>query len=437
MRILPAITLLFFWTGMLARPLVAEVHDVGPDDDWFELLSGEGLNPGDEVVLRAGVYRDPRRLSLRHRGTADRPITIRAADGADVVFERPDAKQNTFNLEGVRHLHLRGFEITGGAAGIRIRPRGDDQPVGVVLEALHIHHIGGVAVTCNHPGGDYSQMAFRRNHIHHTAGHGEAFYLGGNHATAIFHDSLVEENYLHDLVGDRVSQGDGIEIKQGSYGNRVVGNVIHDTGYPGIIVYGTAGRERNEIRDNVIWNSREHGIQAAADAVIENNFVADSRGDGIYSRTHQGAVPGNLTIRDNVVLAAGSSAALRIIPAFGDAASGNAASGNAASGNAASGNGAAGDDRPSYSGPIEVIGNVFFASENRPAVRIGWDDAIRFEDNRGTGSIEGTSRSLPPIADDAPIASLPELEGHPAWQHLDRSELRRRFAEPDRSRASR
>lgn len=417
MRILPAITLVFFWTGMFARPLAAEVHDVGPDDDWFTLLSGDRLNPGDEVVLRDGVYRDLRRLALRHRGTADRPITIRAADEARVVFRRPDAQQNTFNLEGARHLHLRGFEITGGAAGIRIGPRGDDQPVGVVLEGLHIHHIGGVAVTCNHPGGDYSQMVFRRNHIHHTAGHGEGFYLGGNRATAIFHDSLVEQNYLHDLVGDNVSQGDGIEIKQGSYGNRVLENVIHDTGYPGIIVYGTQGRSRNEIRDNVVWNSGDHGIQAAADAVIENNFVADSRGDGIYSRTHQGATPGNLTVRHNVVLADGSSAALRIIPASGDRSDD--------------------DDRSPYSGPIEVVGNVFLGAENRPAVRIGWDDAIRFEDNRGIGSIEGTSRSLPSIDDDAPIPPFPELEGHPAWQHLDRSELRRRFTKADRSRASR
>ena len=422
MRILITFPLLFLWMSIVSCPLAAEVYDVGPEDDWFALLSGDGLRAGDEVVLRKGVYRDPRRLGLGHRGTGDRPITIRAADGARVVFRRPDAKQNTFNLEGARHLHLRGFEITGGAAGIRIGPRGDDQPTGVVLEELHIHHIGGVAVTCNHPGGDYSQMVFRRNHIDHTAGHGEAFYLGGNRATAIFHDSLVEQNYLHDLIGDRVSQGDGIEIKQGSYGNRIVGNVIHDTGYPGIIVYGTQGRARNEIRDNVIWNSHAQGIQAAADAVIENNFVADSRGDGIYSRTHQGAVPGNLMIRHNVVFAAGSSAALRIIPASGDGSSGDRSDG---------------DDGSPYSGPIEVVGNVFLASENRPVVRIGWDEAIRFVDNRGTGSVEGTSRSLLPIGGDVPIPPFPELEGHPAWQHLDRPELRRRFSETDRSRASR
>jgi hypothetical protein len=386
---------------------VAEVHDVGPQDDWFELLSSERLRPGDEVVLREGIYRDPRRLSLRHQGTSERPITIRAADGAGVIFQRPDAKQNTFNLEGSRYLHLRGLEISGGGAGIRISPRDDDQPVGIVLENLHIHHIGGVAVTCNHPGGDYSQMVFRRNHIHHTAGHGEAFYLGGNNATALFHDSLIAENYLHDLVGDRVSQGDGIEIKQGSYGNRIIGNVIHDTGYPGIIVYGTEGRARNEIRDNVIWNSRDHGIQAAADAIIVNNFVVGAGGDGIYSRTHQGAIPGNLTIRDNVVLAAGSSAALRIIPPSGTPRSS--------------------DDESRYSGPIEVSGNVLLASKNQMAVRIGFDKAVRFAENRGMGLVEGLSESLVPILDESPLPPLPRLEGHPAWQHLDRFELQRRW----------
>ena len=190
-----------------APAAIGKTYHLSPQDNWFEVIGGDRLRPGDVVVLHAGVYSDPRRLGLRHRGSDESPIVIRGAEGEQATFQRPDAKQNSLNLEGTRHLVLRNFEITGGAAGIRIRPRDDVQPEGIVLEGLHIHHVGGVAVTCNHPGGDYSRMTFRRNHIHHTGGHGEGFYLGGNNAAAIIHDSVIEDNYIHDLVGEEISQG--------------------------------------------------------------------------------------------------------------------------------------------------------------------------------------------------------------------------------------
>jgi parallel beta-helix repeat protein len=115
-------------------------------------------------------------------------------------------------------------------------------------------------------------------------------------------NSVVEGNYIHDLKGPNVSQGDGIEIKDGSYNNIVRDNVIHDTNYPGVIVYGTDGNASNIVERNVIWNSGDHGIQAAADAIIRNNITFHNRADGIHSHTHQSAVVGNLRILHNTVV---------------------------------------------------------------------------------------------------------------------------------------
>ncbi|NNM30402.1 MAG: right-handed parallel beta-helix repeat-containing protein, partial [Akkermansiaceae bacterium] len=284
-----------------------------PADDWFGVLHGGGLQPGDRVILGAGTYTDARRLEMNHRGTAEEPIVIRAAEGARVVMKRPDARQNTINMAGCRHLVLDGLEITGGSAGIRIAKQGDHMAKHLVFRNLHIHHIGGVAITANHPGNVYERLVFRRNHIHHTGGAGEGFYLGVNNAAdgstpGYICNSVVEGNYIHDLNGEGVRQGDGIEIKDGSYGNIIRDNVIHDTNYPGIIVYGTDGKERNVIERNVIWNTGDHGIQAAADAVIRNNIVFDCKGAGIYARTHQSAVVGNLRIVHNTVVTPGKMA---------------------------------------------------------------------------------------------------------------------------------
>ena len=292
-----------------ADPLVfvgAEEIRVGPDDDWFSLLHGSDLQPGDTVLLEEGTYSDPRRLVLEHRGTREAPITIRGEPGNRVLFQRPDAKQNTFNLEGAEFLSIEKIEITGGSAAIRISNPDGELVRNITLRGLHIHHIGGVAITCNHLGKIYEGMHFQGNEIHHTGGHGEAFYLGANNdadgnTVTVFRNSLIEENYLHHLNGPTVSQGDGIELKDGSYGNTIRNNVIHDTKFPAITVYGTDGNERNVIEHNVLWNTGDHGIQAASEALIRGNVVLDAKGDGIRSKSHQSARVGQLEILGNTI----------------------------------------------------------------------------------------------------------------------------------------
>ncbi|SRR6056297_290390 len=297
----------FLLVGPMTTAIKSETIHIGPQDDWFGVLSGSSLRPGDEVVLAAGTYSDPRKLSIRHRGTVDRPIKIRVEPGRPATFARPDATQNTFNLSGAQYLILEGLEITGGAAGVRIGGDGARQAKFITLQGLHIHHVGGVAVTANEPGQVYQSLVFRGNHIHHTSGHGEGFYLGSNNdadgaTTGYIFDSLIEGNYIHHLNGDAVSQGDGIELKDGCYNNVIRDNVIHDTNYPGILVYGTDRREPNVIERNAIWRTADHGIQAAADAIIRNNLVWETGGWGIYCRDHQSAVVGDLRIVNNTVL---------------------------------------------------------------------------------------------------------------------------------------
>lgn len=378
----------------------AKTWTFSPEESWFACLDGESLEPGDAVVLRGGTYTDRRRLAIRHRGTKQKPIVIRAATGERVIFQRPDANQNSLNLEGAQYLHLIGIEITGGAAGIRIGPNGARQASHVVLDGLHIHHIGGVAVTCNFPGATYEAMTFRRNHIHHTSGHGEGFYLGGNDASAIFFDSSVENNYIHDLNGADVTQGDGIEVKHGSFGNRIVGNIIHDTNYPGVTVYGTNGKSRNLIQDNLIWNSSDHGIQAASDAVIRSNFVAAVKGSGIYSRKHQAAVPGNLLVEANRVLRS-TGPALRVIGI---------------------------PDANSRSSEIEIVGNVFLSRIDGIAIRLDHQPSVTLHGNGGRGALLGFEPS--PKSWDSKVrdvSGIPLLPENPAWKSLSRMSVRSVF----------
>jgi hypothetical protein len=116
---------------------------------------------------------------------------------------------------------------------------------------------------------------------------------------------VIEFNWCHDTLA--AGQGDGIELKTGSYDNTIRHNVIHDVHYPGITVYGTRGRGTNEVYGNVVWNSGDNGIQTVGDAFVHDNLVFASAGNGIASKPSQGEVPNHLRIVHNTVVGAGDA----------------------------------------------------------------------------------------------------------------------------------
>ena len=302
--------------ALAATSTKATVFNVTPSDNWEVMLNGGSfLQPGDELVFGAGVYdAGGTAIKIKYRGTAANPITMRPANGANVEFTRtfngnPSGQKNMFELLGAQHLTIKGFEFTAGSRTIWLR---DDETVPgsrvttkfVTLEGNHIHHTLGNAITANFSGSTYEGLHFLNNEINNTGAEGEAFYLGCNHNACQMFDSVIEKNYIHDLVGEPGNgfQGDGIEIKLGSYNNIIRDNVIVNTLFPGITAYGVAGQGGpNIIEGNVLIDIQNHGIQVASDAVIRNNLILSSRYDGIHVQNHQSAVPGNLDIINNTI----------------------------------------------------------------------------------------------------------------------------------------
>ncbi len=332
----------WYWSGLAAGLLLvcqtvgwATVYNLTPADDWYSVIGGSGLSPGDEVILGAGTYTRSSNINIAQRGTAADPIVIRAADGAQVIFTH-DISHNIMQLTGAQYLILRGLEFTGGSAAIRIYASGGYPAKFITIEDCHIYHPGANAITCNSTGDMYEGMIFRRNEINNTGGHAEGFYLGGNNNSATFYDGLIANNYIHDIIddGNPNFQGDGIEIKDGSYNNMVRDNVIHDINYPGVLVYSSYGNARNVIQGNVIWNSGDNGIQAGEEATIINNIIMNSAGSEIACQPHQSAIPGNLTIVHNTLISQYGRNCVRI-----------------------------GDPGPGgISGPIEIANNAVYSS---------------------------------------------------------------------------
>ena len=263
--------------------------------DGAELVKAvEALQPGDKLELAAGTYSVQRMWDVRVSGTREAPIWITAAEGAAVIITRPDAKQNLINIgQGgpVQFLCLRGIEFTGGSHGLRLGHCSD-----VWIDQCHIHHTGQVCLSAN--SADTQRLFLTRNHIHHGDGQAEGMYLGGNNASVIMSESVIALNHIHDCRGD---QGDGIEVKQGSWGNLIAENHVHDTQYPCITVYGTAGKPVNIIERNLCYNSADNVMQVQGEAIVRNNVLINGAGAGFASTDHQGKTL-NLQVIHNTIL---------------------------------------------------------------------------------------------------------------------------------------
>ncbi|MFO0709062.1 MAG: right-handed parallel beta-helix repeat-containing protein [Sandaracinus sp.] len=284
--------------SLLASRAQADTYEVHAGDDLWARLSS--LAAGDEVIVHAGTYAQSSRFEATWAGTEAMPIVVRAAEGeARPVLTRDEA-QNLMNLHGT-YFTLRGFEITGGSHGIRM-----SDVHHAVLEELVVHDTGDVAISCNIGGASCDHLTIRHNEIHHTNGTGEGMYLGCNGGDCTLSESVIERNYVHDLGG---SQGDGIEIKQGSWGNVVRDNVIVRANYPGITLYSfpaADGHGPNVIERNLVWHTNDNGIQVTGRAIIRNNVVIGAGASGIASQPNMDT-PTEVQILFNTVVGAGDS----------------------------------------------------------------------------------------------------------------------------------
>jgi Right handed beta helix region len=266
--------------------------DITPSGDLRAAIAA--LRPGDELVLGGGTYTVSSGFNITVVGTEAQPIVMRARSGEKALIRQTNSAQNIIEIANSRYFTVRGIEFSGGSHGVRLM----DSDF-ITIEDCEIHDTGDVALSAN-AGGTYEGLKLLRNHIHHTNGTGEGMYLGCNNNECRVANSLIANNYIHHTNGPSVEQGDGIELKEGSYGNVIRDNVIHDTNYPAIITYSAVGNgPANIIEGNVIWNVNDNAMQSAADAIIRNNIVLDGP---IALQNHQNGSPRNLQVVHNTVI---------------------------------------------------------------------------------------------------------------------------------------
>jgi hypothetical protein len=293
----------------MALPSAADMYTIAPGADLRTSINS--LVAGDTLLLEPGTYELTGSLHVSATGTEAAPIVIASADAANPAhIHREGVDQNIIDIDFMRYVTLDRLRFSGGSRGLRLS---DVQHF--TLSNSEVFDTADVAVAAN-DGGDlnYVDLRILHNHIHDTHGTGEGLYLGCNGDTCRLVDSLIANNHVHHTNAADVEQGDGIEVKVGSYHNVIRDNVVHDTHYPCITLYGTLGNGDNNIIDgNAVWRCGINGIDLAGDVVVTNNIVIAAEGDAFHTQEHDGAIPGNLTIIHNTFITANDALALRSI----------------------------------------------------------------------------------------------------------------------------
>jgi hypothetical protein len=346
------------------------------------------LEPGSRLEVGAGTWSIRSFFSINLRATARAPIFIAAKEGAKPRITRPDAQQNAINFGSggvARYVAFQGFEVTGGDTAIRLWDCED-----VWIDSCHIHDCGGVGIEANSV--DTARLTITRNEIHGTAGVGEGIYLGANFGEFVTHGSVVALNHVHGTGG---RQGDGIEVKQGSWGNWIVANTVHDTPYPCILVYGTGGLPANLIERNICYRSQDNVMQVQGEAVVRNNLLMNGA-CAFRSGDHQGTVGSLIVVHITMV---NPSVAVSLEDWSGKR--GMAFANNNAYSRDAEG------IRIRGSSEVEFAGNVVLGSV--VGVAKGWRSGGGLEDFAGV-SWDASRREATPVQS-SPIVGA----GDPAW----------------------
>jgi hypothetical protein len=199
-------------------------------------------------------------------GNAGAPIWIAAAPGTRPTITRADANDAVIHLGGVTsasHVALIGLEIVDGGRGIDLW---NAQEIWINLNLLS--RTGDTPI-----GGDNfdtSEIYITRNQIDHAGGEGHGMVLGTNDGVIVSANTVIAQNQISHCFGTNAT---GIWVRQGSYGNWIVENFVHDTDWPCILVAGTFNNPWNTIERNTCYNAKDNVMEVQSQAFVYNNLL--------------------------------------------------------------------------------------------------------------------------------------------------------------------
>lgn len=291
----------------------------------------KNLQPGDELVLAAGVYGNGLPLHGM-QGTAAQPIVIRGpASGAPAVLAAREGA-NTVSLLNTAHVVIRNLTLDGKLLEVAaVKAEGSRACKAVhhiTLQDLFIvgHGVDQqiVAISSQCPAWNW---VIRGNII---LGAGTGLYLGGSDGSKPFAGGLIEHNIVLDTLGYNLQIKHQIERANASGGmpGEPTKTVIRHNIFsksdnaakdklarPNVLVghfprQGPGSDDVYEVTENLFFcNPTEALFQGEGNVSLRGNVFINPAGAGVAIQPHHD-VPKNIDIARNFVATAGRAVAL-------------------------------------------------------------------------------------------------------------------------------
>ena len=261
----------------------------------------DDLPPGGEVDVQAAAVR---RGAIRIVGGRQITITncmLRGLGGYGIDLGR-GSRDCLIDTCQLHHL---------GAGGVRIgEMRPEEDPAAVVsghqVEGCTIHEYGrtyfgavGLIVF------QASRNRLVRNEVHH--GNYTAISIGWTwgYKESPCHHNIVEENVLHHIGNDMLSDMGGVYLLGPQPGTVVRRNRIHDIfchDYGGWGLYTDEGSSEIVLEENIVWNCQSAGFHQhyGRDNTVRNNLFVDCGEGGL--RRSRDEMHRSFTFEHNVVV---------------------------------------------------------------------------------------------------------------------------------------
>ncbi len=273
-------------------------------------------NPGDLVLIRAGIYSEFVRLT--RGGTPGNPVIFKA-DGI-VVLEDPNSPDWAYDWDGVFNVYQTAYVVV---SGLRIQGShwfgiGLYQADNVTIQncityrtgASGIYAIQSSGVTVR---GNTVRRACTRTTADTTVATQECISLDSVSGFDVYRNEVFDTVDIDPAV---TLGGEGIDIKNASATGTVSRNVVHDLARLGIYVdaWNAVSLHDVIVERNLVYGC-DHGIAVSSEAGgtaeiidIVNNIVHDNRNNGIViSAWVQNGPRRNVTIMNNTAVRNGTS----------------------------------------------------------------------------------------------------------------------------------
>ena len=281
------------------------------------------LNPGDEIVVRAGTYNEA--LNIDQGGSAAGDITIRAEEPGTALIRPPSGSWNAISVNA-NYVTIEGFDIANAA--------GDG------IEANSVHHIT-ISDNIVHGNGEsgiqfnYSEFIIvEGNETYDNASSG--WYSGisiyqnrnvSGDTTTPGYRTIIRDNITHDNVTQSGAHTDGNGIiiddfqstqtdgyPNYTYPTLVENNIAYGNGGKGIQVTwsdyvtvsnNTAYHNNVDQQNDGTWRGEISNAQSSNNTFINNIAVADpsinSHNTAIDNNSYGGYTNDNVVWQDNVL----------------------------------------------------------------------------------------------------------------------------------------